>query len=330
MARNAKSSVPLAMTIIEIVAGLWCIGLIVFGAVRAQDALGLACLMTGMLGLIIIAASLPVAWALHGSSFTSKGERRVGSLDSAASSERLLAQIYENSMLSDNAKRVLFRDRELQLLRRAIEDDIAHGDYSSGLTLCDEMADLFGHREEAEAFRMRILQANHAAYEASVHQALDQFEHTLAARDWASAHREAASIRRLYPTHHLVQEIDQRVLGARDEHKKELESRFIDAANRDDVNQAMALLKELDRYLTREEATRLAQIAQDVVVKHRENLSTQFKMAVNDHLWAEAARVGDTIIAEYPNTKMADEVRSMIETLRIRASQAGLASNVNA
>jgi hypothetical protein len=227
-------------------------------------------------------------------------------------------------MLSDIAKRVLFRDQELDLLRRAIEEDISHGDYNAGLTLCDDMANLFGRREEAEAFRTRILQAGHAAYEARVRQALDQFDQILAARDWAGAHREAASIRRMYPGHELVEQLDQRILVARDDHKNELESHFLDAANRDDVEQAMSLLKELDRYLTREEAGRLAQAAQRVVSKHRDNLSVQFKLAVNEHRWSEAAQVGDVIVTEYPNTKMADEVRSMIDVLRVRASQAAV------
>jgi len=183
------------MIVVQVVVALACIGLVVFGVLRVQDAVGLTCLATGMLGLVVLAASLPIVWMTQ--QMLSRGgggvERRSGGLDAAQSTDRLLSQIYENSMLSDNAKRVLFRDRELELLRRAIQDDIAHGDYSSGLTLCDDMANLFGHREEAEAFRTRIVQANHAAYDARVLEALEHFEHILAARDWASAHREAAS-----------------------------------------------------------------------------------------------------------------------------------------
>jgi hypothetical protein len=294
----------------------------VFGAMRAAEAVGLACLAVGGLGLIVVVATLPLALMMqellaHGG----MPEVRDGATRSA---DRLLAQIHEHTMLSDNAKRVLFRDRELELLRRAIEEDIAHGDYSAGLTLCDDMANLFGRREEAEGFRTRIVQANHAAYETQVLHALEQFEHSLLSRDWSRAHREAASLRRLYPAHHLVQDIDQRILRARDDHKKELEARFIEAANREDVDEAMSLLRQLDRYLAREEAGRLAEVAQGVVMKHRENLSMQFKLAVNDHRWAEAARVGEVIIAEYPNTKMADEVRSMIDMLRVRAGQAAV------
>jgi hypothetical protein len=305
------------------VVGLICAGLIAFGVARADETLGVALLAIGALGLILAAVALPIVLALH---HLTSGGQPSPTLSASSSTDRLLAQIYENSMLSDNAKRVLFRDRELELLRRAIEDDMAHGDYNSGLTLCDEMANLFGHREEAEDFRNRILHANHAAIEAKVHQALANLDHILAMRDWARAHQDAASIRRLYPTHHLVQTIDARILQARDEHQRELEARFTEAATRDDVNQAMLLLKELDRYLSREEASRFAEVAQNVVIKHRDGLSMQFKLAVNDHRWAEAAQVGDLIIAEYPNTKMADEVRSMIDVLRVKATQAAVAA----
>ena len=83
----------------------------------------------------------------------------------------------------------------------------------------------------------------------------------------------------------------------------------------------MSLLKQLDRYLSREEAGRLAKVAEGVVVKHRENLGAQFKLAVNDRRWGEAARVGETIMAEFPNAKMAEEVRSMIDILQTRAGQ---------
>jgi hypothetical protein len=88
----------------------------------------------------------------------------------------------------------------------------------------------------------------------------------------------------------------------------------------------MQRLRELDRYLDKGEAGRLSEYAEAVVAKHRENLSVQFKIAVNDHRWADAARVGDAIMAEFPNTKMAEEVRSMIDVLRTRATQAAVAA----
>jgi hypothetical protein len=238
----------------------------------------------------------------------------------------LLGEIHQHTMLSDAAKRVLYRDRELQLLRTAIEDDIAGGQYNAGLTLCDDMANLFGNREEAETFRSRIVQSRQSHYEDEVRAAMAIFAQLTASHDWAGAHREAARIRRLYPDSHYVQELDQRIVMAREEHKRELEMRFLDAARREDVEQAMDLLRQLDRYLSQDEGASLREVAQGVISKHRENLGVQFKLAVNDHRWAEAAAIGQQITHEFPNSKMANEVHGMLDMIRTRASQAAVAA----
>jgi hypothetical protein len=278
----------------------------------------------GLLAALFAGCSTPIAFALR--DLADREEPAAGGLPHDL--RDTLQQIHEHSMLSDSAKRILFREREMELLRQAIEADIAEGKYNVALTLCDEMADVFGHRNEAEAFRTRILQARQERFDAEVQAALDHLDGLLLERNWAAVHQEAARIRRLYHDSHLIQNLDQRILQARAEHKSELEGRFLEAAQRDDVEAAMGLLKELDRYLEPAEAERLAEVAQGVVVKHRENLGVQFKLAVNDRRWAEAARIGETIITEFPNTKMAEEVRSMIDLLRTRATQAALVEGV--
>ncbi|MHC4083447.1 MAG: hypothetical protein ACYSU2_19215 [Planctomycetota bacterium] len=274
----------------------------------------------GAIGLIVVVATAPVALLLA---------ELYGRLRDVAPISRQVDRIHEHTMLSDNAKRVLFRDRETQLLRSAIEDDIARGDYNAAITLCEEMANLFGYREEAEAFRSRITRARQEQYEFEVQAAVDQFEVSLGERNWAAVHQQAARIRRLYPDSHLVGELDQRIQLARHEHKSELESRFLEAARREDVETAMDLLKQLDLYLGRDEAGRLTEVAEGVIMRHRENLGAAFRIAVNDHRWSEAARLGGTIIAEFPNTQMAAEVRSMIEVLRTRAGQGAVATDEN-
>ncbi len=302
------------------VAIVGAVGLVVAGA--AESAVVVVAL--GVLAMIIVAASAPIAYIIE----TRAGDATAsptGATALGAEATELLRRIHEHSMLSDNAKRVLFRERELGLLRDAIEVDIRDGEYNAALALCQEMAEVFGYREEAEAFRLRIEQARREHYEMDVVRALDGLGGLLAARDWPRVHQEAARIRRLYGESHLVQDLDQRVHQAREEHKAELEHRFLREAERDNVDAAMALLKQLDRYLSEEEGERLREVAHGVVSRHRENLGVQFKLAVNDRRWAQAAGIGEVIINEFPNTKMADEVRSMIDLLRTRATQAAVA-----
>jgi outer membrane protein assembly factor BamD (BamD/ComL family) len=46
----------------------------------------------------------------------------------------------------------------------------------------------------------------------------------------------------------------------------------------------------------------------------------QFKLAMHDKEWTRSVEVGQQIIREFPNTKMADEVRGMLDMLRQRAA----------
>ncbi len=233
----------------------------------------------------------------------------------------LLERVHEATIVSDASKRILFKDNELMLLRRRIDEMIARSEYDAALELCESIEKTFESGEIADAFRHRILRSRQDHHHAEIHGALDQFDELLHLRDWARAHQEAARIRRLYPSSELLGELDQRIHAARDQHKEELHANFTQAIDHDDIETAMRLIRELDRYLTREEATKYAHQAQQVVERHRENLTTRFKMAVNDHRWLEAVQIGDVIVGEFPNTKVAEEVTSMIDVLRTRATE---------
>ena len=285
-------------------------GVMVFFGIKDNE---IALTVGGGVGLVFVAAAAPLAILLAGTGGRLRGDATI---------RHLLQSLRENSMLSDNAKRVLFRDRELQLLRNAIEDDIARGDYNAAITLCEEMSALFGQRQEAESFRSRIAQARAQQYELEVQAALDQFEASLEECSWAAVHQQASRLRRLYPDSHLVSGLDQRIEEARSRHKTDLEARFLEAADQDDPEAAMRLLKELDRYLSPDEAGRLSGVAQAVIHRHRDRLGSRFREAVSGHQWSEATQLGEAIVAEFPNTQMANEVRPMIEVMRARAVDA--------
>ena len=108
---------------------------------------------------------------------------------------------------------------------------------------------------------------------------------------------------------------------ARVSYKSDLERRFRLAANEGRADEAMELMRELDAYLSLTEAEPLRELSRGIIGKARDSLGGQFKNAVQDKRWAEAVRIGERIIAEFPNTRMATEVRDVIDGLRIRASE---------
>ncbi len=236
--------------------------------------------------------------------------------------EKSVARLEEQSALSEGARRILNRQRERELLRKAIEEDLATEDWDAALVLIDELARNFGYRADAEEFRDRIQTARFETVNRRVSAAIAHLDAMIAARRWDAAGEEALRIRRLYPDSPRVEDLRSRVEHARAVYKDDLERRFLLAAREDRIEEAMDLLKELDAYLSEAEAEPFRELARGVIGKARDNLGVQFKLAVRDRRWTDASGVGERIIADFPNSRMAAEVRQVIDSVRERARSA--------
>ncbi len=218
--------------------------------------------------------------------------------------------------LSEGAKRIIHRREEREILRRAIEQDLTDKDWDAAMVLVKELAEQFGYRIDAEEFRQRIERARLQTLDADAAGALSALDDLIRKRNWAEAYAEAARIQRLYPESHRAVGLRERVDREFGIYRKELERRFLIAAQREQIDDAMALLKELDQYLAPNEAEPLQEVARGVITKSRENLGVRFKLLLQDHEWAEAVQVGVLIMEAFPNTRMAEEVRGLMPSLR--------------
>lgn len=227
----------------------------------------------------------------------------------------------EHAALSDDARRVLHRTRERTLLRRAIEEDINAEDWDAALVLAGELADRFGYRQDAEDFRRRIDRSRRATLEHQLDNAMARLEDLVLHRQWDESQREAARIARAFPDSPRAQAAPERVEREVARFKADLERQFLEAAEDERVEEAMELLKRLDQHLTEDEAAPFREVARGVIGKARENLGAKFKLAVRDKRWVEAAHHGERIIAEFPNSRMAVEVRELLDGIRERAAK---------
>jgi len=266
----------------------------------------------GLLGLIVTAATAPIALRLPGSRPHADGGMY----------ELMLAvrEMTEMGALSDDARRVMNRQRERDLLRRAIEEDLESHDYDAAMILVKELAERFGYRADAEELRHRIETARFQTTQHRIADDLARLDRILEGHDWDDAFAEAERITRLYPESDRASGLRHRVESAREEHKQRLERSFLAAAEGERTDEALELLKELDQYLTEAEAEPYQELARGVIGKARENLGVQFKTAVHDKRWGDAADVGEKIIREFPNTRMAEEIRDAIDGIRARAA----------
>ena len=271
----------------------------------------------GVVGLVITLTMLPVCLFLRARMVrvdqTEKLESGMHALRGA------IQLLQENIVLSDDARRVLNRKKEGELLRAAIEEDIRTGDFDAAMVLVRELAERFGYRNDAEAFRSRIEASRSNTVHTQINDAILGLDTMIGEGRWDAAFAEAARITRVYNESHAVEGLRHRVESARTRYKEDLERRFLQAAHEGEVEEAMELLREMDQYHSEQESEQFLEVARGVIGKARENLGAEFKLALHDKAWDRAERVGHRIIEEFPNTRMAVEVRGMIDTIRERA-----------
>ena len=295
-------------------AGALSISIAVLGAFRQE----MAIVAMGLLGVILVAATAPLTLARPGA--RPGGQDHQMLVREIKNLHKAIVHMAEEQALSDDARRVLNRARERELLCNAIEEDMLNENWDAAMVLVKELAERFGYRAEAEDFRARIDTARFETIERRVGAAIQNLEHMLLEHRWVEAEAEAARVVRLYPDSPRVEGLRHRVHESRDSYKRELERRFLHSAQNDQIDEAMDLLEELDHYLSDAETNQFEEVARGVIGKARENLGATFKLAVHDKRWKEAAEVGTRIVDQFPNTRMADEVRAVIDGIREKAA----------
>lgn len=231
----------------------------------------------------------------------------------------LLNQISEQQLLSDRAKAVAYREKDRDAVRRAIHEEINRKDWEAALVLATDIEAQFGYRQEAERFRIEINQRRDEDTRREVGSAVERIERSVRIEQWSDAHREAERLAQQFPHDAQVKSLPAEIENRRQSHKKQLLDSWHEAVRRNDVDGSIEILKNLDPYLTPAEAEALQEPARHVFKEKLNSLRTQFSLAVQDHKWAEAIRVGDTIMRDFPNTRIAQEVREKMDALRQRA-----------
>ncbi len=230
--------------------------------------------------------------------------------------------IRENTLLSEDAKAIAFRRNDVNALRQAIGKEIEEREWEAAYALIDEMVQLFGNREEADQLREEIQQAQEKVYKQDISVEVARVDDLLAARDWDAA---AGQIRALQEEHSAQADIaalTDKLDAAKEQHKKWLLQQCNEAVQKNDFDRAVEILKELDRFLTPGEAEALGESARGVFKAKLHALGTQFSLLVSEKLWDQAVVVGQEIIDEFPNSRMATEISERMDALKGKAAEA--------
>jgi hypothetical protein len=237
--------------------------------------------------------------------------------DQGASSRKLIELV----ALSDQAKSLLFRDREIATMREMVHDYLIKQDYRGAEALIATWAQEPAYADEVVSLRKEVEDSRKATIDQKLDIALARVQESLDAADFARASRDAQRIMRAFGGNPKAAQLPQRIDSARNKRKRDLLQAYGEAVSRNDVDRGIELLRELDKYLTPQEGAALADSARGVFRARLHNLGVQFAIRVTEKAWKDAIAAGEEIMREFPNSRMAAEVSAKLEQLRAKAAE---------
>ena len=227
-----------------------------------------------------------------------------------------LAQINHSTRVSETAKAIAFRDADKQSLREAVFDKLQQQDFSTAEDIINEIAKRPEYKELAEQLRAQTNRYHDATDQERLNQVIAHINKLLDDCQWVRASAQIEGLIKAHPDNEQAKAMRQILLDKKQERKRILLAAWDDAIQNQQTDRSLEILKELDQYLTPNEGLALQEAARDVFRTKLHNLGVQFAIAVTEKRWVGALDVGQHIIAEFPNSKMSEEIRGKLDVLK--------------
>jgi hypothetical protein len=227
-----------------------------------------------------------------------------------------LMQINHSTRISDAAKAIAFREEDKRSLREAVFERLKQNDFDAAYEIVDEIENRSAYRLLAEQLRRQVDDYRNATEDERVDQGIVEVERLFDACQWVKASLQIESLIRTHPHSEKMKSLRQKLVDRKEERKRVLLAAWDDAVTRQETDRSLSILRELDMYLTPNEALALQEAAKDVFRTKLHNLGVQFAMAVSDKQWTNALDIGQQIIKDFPNSRMCGEIREKLHVLR--------------
>ena len=267
---------------------------------------------------IVVLTVMPLLLKIEATAHRSLEEQRDVN-DRLVKQIAVLEQLVENTRLSDGAKSLAHREEELDALRQAIRATFRNEHWQHARSLVRELDERFGYAEEARELGQELEAARTATIEAKLTEAIQLVETHFGVREWTRAQDEIDRLTQLFPDDDRIVGLEGRLTALRAEHKVTLLNEWHEAVRRSDTDHAIELLRELDPFLSPADVQEIERSARTVFKEKLLQLGVRFRLAVKAKRWQDALDAGLEIVREFPNARMAHEVREMIDVLRERA-----------
>jgi cell division protein FtsL len=233
-----------------------------------------------------------------------------------------VTDINRNTRLSETAKRIAFRESDRQTLREAVYEKLQQKDFDTANEIIDEIAHSKIYLELVKQLRKEAEKYRNASEEERINQVINHINKMLDNKQWAKASIQIEKLISAAPDSEKAKAMRQKLHDKKEEHKRKLLQMWDESVKKQETDRSLEILKELDAYLTPNEGLALQEAAKDVFRNKLHNLGVRFSIAVTSKQWQLALETAREIIQEFPNSKMASEIREKIDVLRERAEKA--------
>lgn len=248
--------------------------------------------------------------------------RTLDKISEAQEKQRMvLSQILQSVRLSESAKLIAYRDNDARAVREAVFNKLQNNDFEAAHKMIDELEASVPHQELAEKLRIEADKYQSATGDEREAQLIANIEQLFSEHEWAAASVHIENLIKMYPESDNAKQMRQKLIDKKLERKKVLLNMWDDAVSRQATDRSLEILRELDQYLTPNEGLALQEAARDIFRSKLHSLGVRFSIAVSGGQWAKALETGEKIIADFPNSRMAQEIRERIDVLRQRVNQ---------
>lgn len=249
------------------------------------------------------------------------GEKLDNAVEMLSRQNNLFVQISQASRLSDTAKEIVFRDSEQMELAEAALTKLHQHDFNEAESMVDVMAEHPKYADLADRLKRMTEKYRSATEEGRVNQIISHIEGLFDQKLWIQAAAQIENLIKTFPYSDKAKTMPRRLRERKDRQKRELLAEWDLAVRAKDTDRGLEILKELDLYLTPTEALALRESAATVFKTKLHNLGVEFSVAIAEQNWKTAIETGREIVQNFPNSRMASEIRSKMDILQERAKQ---------
>jgi len=254
-------------------------------------------------------------------SLKSNSEKLDNSAETLSRQNNLLIRISQAAHLSDTAKEIVFRDSEQMELGEAALTKLHQHDFDEAESMINAMSEHPKYKDLASRLKRMTEKYRNATEEGRVKQIISHIEDLFERKLWIQATTQIENLTKMFPYSEKAKTMPTRLREQKDRQKRELLAEWDLAVREKNTDRSLEILKELDLYLSPNEALALRESASTVFKTKLHNLGVEFSVSVAEQNWKKALETGRDIVQNFPNSRMAVEIRSKLDILSERAKK---------